>query len=317
MSWTTTAPDRKKVVNRNLQSRYRNITAVVGLTLLLTITGCSDSPQSEAVSEETLRAASTLTDFPPEIEIAESISIHDCIRRAGIDMPFDSRAGSSPSLTFGLSNIFTTADEAKRLGYTSTISDGGEVIQEWEDNLTGTEREKYYLALLGPDGGEKAEVQLGNGTVISTSREGCIAEAQTEIYGSVDAALSFLALVNEYLSAAGEGASDRDARLKALIPDFEECMKQQGYKVDGLGVQDTAEQMFGGYRAPGDPPGQAEQQLALADFECQQDIGLRDAVAESFAHTASDWLRANEGKLLAMQEELKLVKDRAIEIINK
>ncbi len=39
-------------------------------------------------------------------------------------------------------------------------------------------------------------------------------------------------------------------------------------------------------------------------------------VAESFAQGASEWIAANEGKLLAMQEELQLVKKRAVTVIN-
>lgn len=288
----------------------------VGLAFMLGLAGCSGDAQPEDVASETVRAASALTEFPPEIGIAQAILVQDCVKRAGFDMPFDSSAAQTSPLSFGLSNIFTSPDEARRLGYASTIIDGGDVLSEWEDALTATDREKYFRALLGPQEAAQVEIELSNGMVIATSKEGCIAEAQAELYGSVEAQLAFNGLVNEYLSAASDTGNDRDARLAPLVPDFRRCMQEQGYDVENLGVQMLADELFGKYRAPGDAPGKAEQELAVADFQCQEQIDLRGVVAESFAQGAAEWINANEGKLLAMQEELTSVKDRAVQIIN-
>jgi hypothetical protein len=231
-------------------------------------------------------------------------------------MPFDSGSAQSAPLAFGLSNVFESPDEARRLGYASTMDDDGDLVSEWEESLSGADREGYYRALLGPEGAEQAVVTLPNGMEMSTSKAGCIAEAQVELYGSVDNALAVNALVNEYLSQASDGATDRDAQLTNLAPAFEKCMREQGFEVSGLGVSVLAGEMFGTYRSPGQSPSEAEQALAAADYACQQEIDLGGVLAESFAHTARDWLRANEGRLLAMQEELKLVEDRAMTMIN-
>ncbi len=300
----------------NSRVQARNLIMVAGLGLVLLLAGCTGTTDTGDSSEETLDAASTLTAFPPEISIAQALSVQECVRAAGLNMPFDSDAAQSTPLSYGLSNLFASADEARRTGYATTISDGTDVVSEWEKSLSSSDREKYYSALLGPDGSEQIEVSLDNGMKLSTSKEGCIAEAQTALYGSVEDALAFTGLVNEYLSTAGDAGNERDAQVSALAPDYEKCMYAQGYDVTDFDAPALAQELFGTYRAPGEAPSPEEQALAEADFDCQTEVDLRATVASTFASQSADWLKANEGRLLAMQEELKLVKQRAVDIIN-
>ncbi|MCM3778604.1 hypothetical protein [Microbacterium hydrocarbonoxydans] len=300
----------------NSRAQVRNLLVIAGLSSALLLTSCTGSSDAGDISGDTLEAASTLTAFPPEISIAQALRVQECVRAAGLNMPFDSDAAQSTPLSYGLSNLFTSADEAKRTGYATTISDGKNVVSEWEESLTESDRQKYYSALFGPDGSEQIEVSLDNGMKLSTSKVGCIAEAQTELYGSVESALAFTGLVNEYLTTAGDAGNERDAQVSALAPDYEKCMDAKGYTVDDFDVPALAEELFGAYRAPGEQPGKDEQDLAVADFDCQAEVNLRDTVAAAFAAESADWLKANEGRLLAMQEELRLVQERAVDIIN-
>lgn len=290
--------------------------ATAGLALLLFLVGCSGQSAPQEVDSQTVRAASVLTAFPSEVSIAQAILVQDCVKSAGFDMPFDSGGAKTPPLSFGISNIFSSVEEAQRVGYTTTTAEGGDVLSQWESALSASQRDRYFEVLLGPEDADEIDVELSNGTVMTTGTQGCLAEAKTDLYGSVEAELAFNALVNEYLAAVSGTSNDRDARLAELAPEFERCMDDQGYTVEGFGVQSLAEELFGAYRAPGEPPSAAEQELATADYLCQEKADLRDVIAESFAQGASEWIGANEGKLIAMQEELELVKERAVTVIN-
>lgn len=279
------------------------------------VSGCA-STGSEEVSPGMVEAAGALANIPPEIEIAQALLVQDCVRQAGFDMPFDSSASRSNPVAFGIANVFDSADQAKRLGYSSTISQGDGAEDTWVESLSAQDRERYYSVLLGPEDAEQGSIKSPNGVEVSFPKEGCIAEARTQLYGSAEDAAAFYQLINEYLAAAHDGSEIRKSRLAPLVPTYEECMRDQGYDVEALGAQKLAEQLFGTYRSPGDPPSTDEQELAVQDFHCQQSIELQTVLAEAFAQSASDWIKANQGKLLSMQEKIKEVKKRAIQVIN-
>ncbi|APF41088.1 hypothetical protein BHE16_08855 [Neomicrococcus aestuarii] len=220
-------------------------------------------------------------------------------------------------LTHGISNVFSSEAEAKRLGYVTTFLGEPDAFELWVKSLSSQDQQKYWTASSGPADGPEVEVAGSNGQVVSMPKTGCNARAIAHLYGSLESNLSLTLLINEYLLAAKDASSNRDAQLVSLVPNFEKCMKDRGYRVTGFGVQNLAAEMLGTYKKLGETPNAEEQKLAAADFNCQEEVDMRGIINRSFAQGANDWLQSNEGKLLAMQEELNETKERAIKIINE
>lgn len=280
------------------------------------LSGCG-SNSATPPNEKSLRAVSTLTEFPMEISMAKEILIQECIRKkTGLNPPLNVSEGQTRPITHGISNIFSSEAEATRIGYVSTYVDEPDAVEVWRMSLSAADLERYETAVSGPIDGPEVEVAGSDGQIMSMSKTGCASSAVAQVYGSIENSLSFALLTNEYFVAARNASSNRDATLSPLVPKFEQCMKDRGYSVKGFGVQNLAVTMLGKYKKPGQKPNADEQKLAAADSACQNEINLRGVINESVAQGADAWLQANEGKLLAMQEELNKAKDRAIKIIN-
>ncbi|WP_271395544.1 hypothetical protein [Neomicrococcus lactis] len=277
--------------------------------------GCSSNGPAEA-DEKSRRAVATLSEYPPEIEMAQQILIQDCIKKTtGLNPPLvTNTASGSPSKV--IANVFSSEDEARRIGYPTTIADAPDAADVWLKGLSGSELDTYSKAMDGPADAPQFEVKTADGLPFSSSTVGCLADSKRELFGSLENEATFMILLNEYYSATRSNSSNRDADLSRLAPKFEKCMKDRGYNVSGFGVHKLAASSLGQYRKATDQPNAEEQKLAAVDFACQEEVNLRSTINNSLAVGAEDWLQANEGKLLAMQEELNKAKDRAIKIIN-
>lgn len=280
------------------------------------LSGCG-SNSATPPNEKSLRAVSTLTEFPMEISMANEILIQECIRKeTGLNPPLNISEVNRRPLTHPMSNVFTSEAEAKQLGYITTFKDEPDALELWIKSLSAQDQQRYWTAFTGPPDGPEVEVAGSYGQIVSTAKAGCNSSAIAQVYGSIESNLSLTLMINEYLVAAYSSAGNRDAELTRLVPKFEQCMKDHGYSVTGFGVQNLAATMLGKYKKLGEKPNAEEQKLAAADFACQNEIDLLGVINKNFAQGADAWLQANEGKLLAMQEELNKAKDRAIKIIN-
>ena len=92
-------------------------------------------------------------------------------------------------------------------------------------------------------------------------------------------------------------------------------MVGQGYEVEGLGAELLAEQEFGQYRQYGQAPDTPERNLAVADYRCQVDSGLADAIRREAARSIGSWLLENEARILELQELVKQSVENAQAVI--
>lgn len=79
--------------------------------------------------------------------------------------------------------------------------------------------------------------------------------------------------------------------------EYQQCMGGAGYAVEGFNAPEVAQSRFGQYRTGAEAPSAPEAQMALADFRCQQQIGLVDRLRDKYSEVAASWVLANAGRL--------------------
>jgi hypothetical protein len=280
------------------------------------LSGCA-SPAAVPVPEQLRSNLLALASLPPELELAHRVVARSCMSEAGFDLPFD----SSPPRDFGgtligVAGLFSSEESARATGYASTVKDLPALIDQYEEDLSAAEGEKYRLAYFGGDDAKMASLTLANGSIVERSAEGCTAEADIAVYGSVEDTLKAQNFVNEVQAQSAAYASETSADLGANIDEYKTCMSSAGYSVNGLNASEVAASTFGKYRSPSEAPSAEEQDMAASDFACQKKTGISVKLDEIFLKKSSTWIVQNEGLIIGTREIVEASRIRARAIIN-
>lgn len=234
---------------------------------------------------------------------------------SGWSVPFDSSLAGRPRASLiGVAEIFRSEADAVTFGYESTVAKVLTLTEEYEQSLSESDQERLAFDSFG-DGSQSEEATLPNGTVVSRSLDGCTAEADIAIYGSVSDTIRVQEFVNEINAQTLPLLDQVEGVIAELNVPYSECMARGGVDVDGLEAGEIAESSFGRYRRPGDPPQQAEIDLATVDFRCQEEAGYRLKLDELFLVRNGGWIIENEGRILGIRDVLNASLTRAQAII--
>lgn len=301
----------------NPQRKGPTVTAafLVAGTLAVGLAGCSPSTVVE-VPEQLQASLLAIGSLPPELELAQRMVIRTCMAEAGFELPFDS---SPPHDTGGalivMEGLFSSEESARAAGYRSTRIDEVGPIDLYEANLSSSQATEYRVAYSGGDDADEARITLGNGTIVGRSTEGCTAEADIAVFGSVENTLKAQNFINEVLAQAATYVSEIGGELAPILTDYQTCMADVGIAVDGLNAADVAATEFGKYRSVSEPPSAEEQTMAANDYECQTESGIASKLNEIFLSKSSAWVVQNEGTIIGTREIVDEAKQRAQSII--
>lgn len=297
-------------------NRARITLSAVCLSLATTLVGCSMGDSENPQIPPDIRASVVaLTQTPPELTQAAFLAARSCLQKSGYAVPYSSTIDvSGMSSLVGLSGLFTSMEAARTYGYPSTLVPSAGPIDSFAESLPEPDRAAFETAYSGPKDAEQIGITLSSGAQVSQAATGCLAEANTAVYGSVEDSLLLSNFVNEVYAQLD--VSDILAAVMADMPEYEACMSNAGYHVSKLDAGDLAEVTFGRYRAMGTPPSAAEADMAATDAGCQVEAGLIDDANEVFFTTARDWILANQGQIVARQESLTAALARAQSIID-
>lgn len=288
--------------------------AAIAAGLALFLSGCAGGG-SVPVSPDARAAIAALASPPSELDTAHAIAVRDCLHSAGFELPFGAAgAARERAALVGVQGLFASAENAATVGYETTMRSEPSPIERFEATLSGPEAERFDVAYRGT-GDQQERITLSSGAVIGRNSDGCRADADRAIYGSVSDALLIQSFVNEVNALVGDSLSEISGALEAGLPEYQTCMSEAGVVVQGLGAEEVALERFGEYRSSGVPPSEAEQTLARTDFGCQEQAGLAEAVNAKFVDLASAWIVENEGYILATDELLRDSLARATELI--
>lgn len=126
------------------------------------------------------------------------------------------------------------------------------------------------------------------GSTAATPRGGCISEARSALYGSLEDALSSLILSGN-LSPATHTRARSDPAVVEAMASWAQCMTGVGFQFADFGAARTA---------AATRPDDAER-IAGADDECTAKVGLGTAYADAFERARSSVIDANIGQFEA------------------
>ncbi|TPW77787.1 hypothetical protein [Schumannella soli] len=284
--------------------------AVVGLA------GCS--APAVKVPANVRAAVEDLSNLPPDLSIAHSIQTSECLQALGWDVGFDTTALSTTRNTLiGVVGVFPSEDSARNVGYGTTFKDTADgVFDQFEITLDAADKDRFDVDLRGT--GDKVEkYAVASGQEFSKNSDGCLAQADVEVYGSVRDAMSIELFVNDVTSQASGYRDGVNGELGKLMPAYQQCMKTAGYKVEGLRAAELAASKFGKYRDIGQAPSTQEQDLAVTDYRCQTKAKIASTLEALFIEKSSGWLTKNKDRILGLRETLDKSLERSQKLIDE
>ncbi|HEV7935881.1 MAG TPA: hypothetical protein VGP70_26650 [Actinomadura sp.] len=201
--------------------------------------------------------------------------------------------------------------EAQRHGYrTAALLNQSESQPDPYKNQTPAERQRWGQAFFGPDSAPQIRVKLPVGSEVETSSQGCLAEAQKQVFGSIERMLKSENFAGN-LPAQARQRANADPRLKKLNGRWSACVTKQGHAglTDPVAARSKAAELYrNGER-------EAEIKLAVADAKCEQQIDYtpQRKRLEDLYYTAA--LRHYEPEIAAVHEMNKEVLARARTIL--
>lgn len=287
----------------------------LAVSLPLALSACAE-PQVD-VPPDVAATVAALTALPQDLYIAHSIVTNGCLDDEGFVVPFDSSVpGSSRATVNGVVGVFISEETARSSGYNSTYEEEGMTSRDqFKETLPAAEQKRFDEVLWG-SGTEFETVVLDNGMEFQKSSDGCVAVGDAAVYGSVRESLELELFTNDVTTQTKKYSGQTESAINSLLPDYEACMQEAGYRVSGLHADQVAQESFGRYRPAGAAPNDAEQTMAIADFHCQESVELIDRLNELFTANASVWITEHEQDILALQEQLDASMSRAGAIIN-
>lgn len=304
-------------MNYSRNSPTVRVAAITVATALAVGLGACTSSETVPVPEQLRSNLAALATLPPELELAHRVVTRTCMLKAGFDLPFD----SSPPRDFGrtliaVEGLIASENSARTNGYRTTQADNLSPIDQYEEDLSASEAAEYRLAYSGGDDPQTEMLTLGNGMIVGRSTEGCLAEADIAVYGSVKDTLKAQNFINEVYGQSVTYASDTTSELGPLLAEYKTCMADKGYEVNGLNAAALAAEAFGVYRSASESPSIDEQNMAVSDFQCQTQSGFAEKLDEIFIEKSSVWIVQNEGLIIGTREIIDESKARAQAIIN-
>jgi hypothetical protein len=267
-----------------------------------------------ATPDPGIRAAvNGLSADQPYLTHAESVLTDQCMRKQGFSYPIQPAKQSIPrDATYGLS-----VADAQTSGYTSE-SQELKVPSFTSDNSgpsNAGDQARYSAALFGPPGSPSVTAQAAfMGASMGTSSVGCLADAQRELFGSMEAAVQQTTYESNF-SGAGLRESATDPALHTLNQQWSSCMSAAGHP--GLADPDHAKsqgQQLAGRQITGLSTGPAKE-LAVADATCEQQLNYAAQRQNTEDRYLTALVHRIEGEFTAAQESTKTAMANAAKVL--
>ncbi len=263
-------------------------TALAGATVAVALAAAGCGPDADSPAPE--RAESTTVQSPldvPAMGRPGARSVLDALRARterldGAQEQLVQRCMTAHGLPYTALNVHShreplipalTARIAATTGYGRgpDPAAGGDTPPAEIAHLSSAERTRWFTVLQGPDDGPRATVHLADGAVAEQSTQGCVSQAATQLYGTLDNAVL----------QSGAGANLTNATLLALSgspdaskleTDWSTCMTATGHP--DLDTPSLAQQQaqHGYGRLPDAEALTQDRALATADVSCRERV---------------------------------------------
>ena len=291
----------------------RLVVAVSAISLGAGLASCSPAEPAVPISTDARSALLSLSTMPSDLTVAHNLARRSCMQTAGFEVPYDSTVGGRPrAALIGIDGLFASEKDARSYGYNTTVSAEG--IEDTYRNSLSAERQAAYDEASFGDPEKFESIMLSNGAESSRGTEGCVAEADRAVYGSVRNALDVMEFINEANAQTAQFYDDAESAVRSGMDDYESCMAEAGVTVDGLNASSIAEERFGAYRSSSETPNAEEQALAVTDYTCQQEAKFADSLNTVFIDKAGAWIVQNEEYILSVREKMDSAMQNTVRI---
>lgn len=252
-------------------------------------TGCGGPPTpAQAPSPAVLAAFRQMAVQPRELGRAEALAVQNCLRGQGYDAPL-------PRATYGsVANLPLALDDtAAHDGYADALDrtpPGGDpdVLHAYQTTLPVAEQ-TVFAQRLNDEQAPQTAFTTPNGWHLTASESGCVAEARTAVYGSVQASLLLLYLPQDLNATATAVGSEES--VAAANDRYRTCMTGRGHPVSF--PQEAVALAQQAVRPGVAEPSPQELAIAVADAECQRSSAIVPVILDSLERIAAPWIAAN------------------------
>lgn len=275
---------------------------VIACFALFALTSCvGGEAELKLQTKESLVA---LIQDQPELAVAESIALVDCMQALGwrLEYQLSVPAASRTANLGGVSGLFDDVSSAGQVGYTSSVTpvDQPTTVDTFASKLSQAQLQQFDFDLVG-DPNDLAQYTSPSGHIIGSSNSGCVAQSRIKVYGSLDNFFQVAMLKTELANRVD--LSLDSPRVVELMGDYSTCMSEYGVEVESIAdTQKLAETLFFESRPVGSTPSPEERALAQLDATCQKKIDVVEALNSYFFDQASVWVAENEAWILGLLE---------------
>jgi|GEM_PF-1301584 len=284
--------------NTRRRTNERAVAAAFAFTVFMAACTPAPNPGEHAVEPDLLRAAAERTWPSPEtmetLRLLEDRLVQRCMKDRGFEYPLEPDAVDIERRLAELAHRrnFTPwgwddPDLARRIGYgiEATRDATERLIEEANQAQANSPQARVYASLSPQDRIRYDEALTGSGPPVvyadvdgaafSTRPDGCLAQAQSTLYGSLTGFAHAIWIRNE-LSATVEHRITQQPDYRTALEGWRRCMERHGYDVDdpldayGYAYSQTRELPTADERA------RVENAVAVADAECNREADLAD-----------------------------------------
>lgn len=303
--------------------------AVLALTLTACGSGGSDSsdPPVQIEAPTPGKVSVTQVGVPyaekRQLMLAQEKLIEECMKKAG------HQYSSQPISETQRDRSWTRSDDvakAKKEGYgvldrlkesNSEMSRQGRRANPDLAGLTPDQQRAYHTALNGT---KKQQVDDALGGKLEVQTSGCYAESTRKLYGDpVEwGVLSFLA---DNFQGVSQTTAIESSEVKAVTRKWSACMAGEGYhfKDREAAIASITYGRQGGADQPvrdlPETPSRQEIDTAVADAECDREVGLSSTAEKIIKATLNENLRKHESDLLRYREKQQKALTTAADIL--
>jgi hypothetical protein len=150
---------------------------------------------------------------------------------------------------------------------------------------------------LSPSNSPVVEIEVPNAGIVGAKSQGCIAEANVALFGSIENWL----VADQYVSLtvrslAGSALRSVDVNDAAEI--YADCMRTAGFVASNPAVSAQIARERWGDRYQSEEPSREELRMARADAECQDISDIYSLVDKAIVRLAAPWVSENHEVVL-------------------
>lgn len=253
-------------------------------------------PSLESPPESHTEAAELLASFFSHsrvLELARTDLAARCLGSRGIDPRryrdqateyiLDRPPGRGPS---GLVSALDP-EVARRQGYPRRPSPAS-------TTAPGAADDQVVAEALSPSSSTTVEIDIPGVGIVGAKVEGCIAEANSELYGSVQNWLILDQYVPATIRSFADDALSSDA-VEAATRSYVSCMDLAGFDTANPAVSAERASNLWGSRTAEEEPSSEELLMAIADARCQAESRIFIEIDDEIVRIALPWVEDDWG----------------------